>query len=179
MKGFRVRIPLIYKRIWNYFGALFFASIVFFVGYMMFHKGSLKLQDLSNYTGIVTDKGIISNNSSVAGRGSTNRDVFFFKIKGLKQTLALYNMSQDYTAFNNNINKKDTVTVYFLKSRDSLKPNLDVFQLEKSGAVIQSIDNYAEKEGGLGYVVFMMGFVFIGMGIYQDKKYWNKDYNEK
>lgn len=170
----RFRIATIYKRIFNYFAAFLFFVMFFGVGYSTILKGNLKLTDLDTFTGIITNKGIIGNKSSIAGRGSMNRDIFFFKIKGLKQTLALHNVSQDYTIFDNKIKKGDIVTVYFLKSRDSLKPNLNIYQLENESEIIQHIDKHANTEIGVGYLMIIIALTTLGLSFYADRKYWKK-----
>ena len=107
----RIRIPVIYKRLWNYFGALFFASIVFIGGCAFIYGGTIKLADLNTFTGIVTDKGVISFKTRT---GSPGENRFFFKIKGLRQPFALLKTYQDYSVFNAAIDEGDSVTVYFI-----------------------------------------------------------------
>lgn len=168
----KIRIPLIYKRIGNYLGALLLTACCFFGSLLMFVTSGSELSQIDKYSGKVIEKGIVSKNNSVAGRGSFKSHVFFIKIDGLNQVLATYNFSQDYSFFEENIKVGDNVKVYFERSNDSINPNLNVFQIEKGGFVLLRKEDLQDRSKIGGYVAFFGGFLLIGMAIYHDKKYW-------
>ena len=168
----KIRIPLIYKRIGNYLGVFFFAACCFLASMLLFLTSDLELSQIDKYSGKVIEKGIISKNNSVAGRGSFKSNVFIIKIGGLNQILATYNFSQDYSFFEENIKVGDDLEVYFQKSYDTIRPNLDLFQIQKNGIVLLKKEEFQNKERIGAYIAFFGGFLLIGIAIYQDKKYW-------
>ena len=168
----KIRIPLIYKRIGNYLGALLLAACCFLGSFLMFLTSDSELSQIDKNSGKVIEKRIVSKNNSVAGRGSFKSDVFLIKIDGLNQVLATYNSSYDYSFFEENIKVGDNLKVYFQKSNDTIKPNLNVFQIEKSGIVLLKNEDLQNRNRIGGCVAFFGGFLLIGMAIYHDKKYW-------
>lgn len=153
----RIRIPLIYKRIWNYFGAFVFATICFIVSYTMFKTGNTELKCLDKHTGTISDKDITKSKSSIAGKTTIFKDVFYYKIDGLNQQLISYNPSQNYTELDNSINIGDTVTAYFKSSDYDSDKNLNTYQLEKNGAIILELKTYTKREQIAAIFVFIMG----------------------
>lgn len=168
----KIRIPLIYKRIGNYLGAFILAVCCFFGSLLMFLTSGSELNQIDKYSGKVIEKGIVSKNNSVAGRASFKSYVFFIKIDGLNQVLAIYNYSQDYNFFEENIEVGDDLKVYFQKSYDTIRPNLNLFQIEKKGVVLLKKEEFQNKERIGAYIAFFGGFLLLGIAIYQDKKYW-------
>ena len=168
----KIRIPLIYKRIGNYLGALLLAACCLLGSFLMFLTSDSELSQIDKHSGKVIEKRIVSKNNSFAGRGSFKSDVFLIKIDGLNQVLATYNSSYDYSFFEENIKVGDNLKVYFQKSNDTIKPNLNVFQIEKSGIVLLKNEDLQNRNRIGGCVAFFGEFLLIGMAIYHDKKYW-------
>jgi len=169
----RIRVPLIYKRIGNYLGGLFFAVCCFFGSFLMFSSGNINVGKSPSVESFVVEKGMTTNKNSIAGRGSMNSDFFYFKIKGLDEKLTVYRASGDYGFLENHINVNDKLKVYYKKHpSDDSKTNLEVYQIEKEDQILYSIDEYQNKERTGAYIAFFGGFLMIGLAIYQDKKYW-------
>ncbi|NHM02374.1 hypothetical protein [Flavobacterium difficile] len=167
-----MRIPLIYKRAGNYLVAFLLSACCFFGSYLAFLKGSTELQQIDSYSGKVVNKGIISQKSTVARFGSYKSNVFFIKLSGLNQILATYNLENNYDFFEKNIKIGDSIKVYYQNSFDTIKPNLDLFQIEKNGTILLKKEDFQKKKGIAAYIAFFGGFLLIGAAIYQDKKYW-------
>jgi hypothetical protein len=172
-----MRIPLIYKRIGNFLGSLLLSLCCFFGAYQTLTLSSYDIDQINNYSGKVIEAGIMNKNNSVAGRGSFKSDIFFIKIQGLNQILATYNSSNSYGYFEENIKVGDKITVYYLESKDTIKPNLNLFQIEKNHKIILNTKEFQNKEILGGIIGFFGGIILLGLGLYQDKKYWRK--NEK
>ena len=168
-----MKIPLIYRRIGNYLSAIFLAACCFFGSFLMFMTSGSDLSQIDVYNGKVIEKGITIKNNSVGGKESFKSEIFYLKISGLSQILAIYKPSQDYSFFEKNIKVGDNLKVYFQKSYDTIKPNLNLFQIEKEGIVLLKKEELQNKERIGGFIALFGGFLLIGIAIYEDKKYWN------
>ena len=167
-----MKIPLIYRRIGNYLSAIFLAACCFFGSFLMFMTSGSDLSQIDVYNGKVIEKGITIKNNSVGGKDSFKSEIFYLKISGLNQILATYKPLQDYSFFEKNIKVGDNLKVYFQKSYDTIKPNLNLFQIEKEGIVLLKKEELQNKERIGGFIALFGGFLLIGIAIYEDKKYW-------
>src|SRR5690349_12135160 len=97
------------KRILNLFITLTSSFAVVLTIYSMLSNSTFDLTKLDSYDGKIVEKGIADNpapNISVA-------KVFYLKLEGLNQTLATYNLKQDYDALDSTFQVGDQVKVYF------------------------------------------------------------------
>lgn len=111
-------------------------------------------------------EGTIVDRDIVLKKGKVNLNVFYFRLDGLSDKLASYNIRQDYKKLIDHLNIGDKIIVYFRKS-ESQKLNLDVIQIEKQGLVILDKGEFETKESSLIYIgtiggIFMLG-LFVGM----------------
>ncbi|RDV10734.1 hypothetical protein DXT99_25845 [Pontibacter diazotrophicus] len=169
-----MRIPRTLKRIQNYFGAIFFASICFFTSFLAFQNSAVDLSEADYFSGRIIDKGITASKSSISGAGSVTSNVFYIKIEGLNQTIATYNPSQNYGFLDEYLSIGDNVGVYFIRSADSQKPNLNTLQIEKDGKQLLAQDEYQGKEKTAGYLGMAGGVLMLGLGVWMDKKKYRK-----
>lgn len=101
----KFRIPKTIKRIFNLFAGLFLTYCCFFVAYFQFQNGSVDLNNIDQFKGIVTEKGSMTYQTSSNGRYlfTLNKQVFYFKIKGLNNTLGVYNPKENYDFLENSL----------------------------------------------------------------------------
>lgn len=172
-----MRIPIIVKRIGNYFFALILTIGCIFAGILAIKTSQLNLNQLDVFTGKIIEKGITSNNSNISGKGSIRSDVFFLRLEGLNQTLATYNPKKDYEKLNKSLNVGDIIKIYYLKSRNTKQANIATFQIEKNNEIILDKNDYQSREGIAGYFMIIGGIVLLGLAVYGDRKYyWKKKY---
>lgn len=67
---------LVKRRITNLTGTLFIAFLVFIGAYSMYSDVTVKLSDLENYEGVISDKGIVSHSSNVSRMGKVSSNIF-------------------------------------------------------------------------------------------------------
>lgn len=140
----------------------------------MFNSSSLDLKELPFIESFIVEKGITSNNNSIAGKGAINFKVFYVKVEGLNNKLTIYNSSQNYISLNEKIHLNDKLKVYYRKLSNNLEMNLEIHQLEKGDNIIYSASEYQRKEKIGAYIALFGGILMIAIAIYQDKKHWKK-----
>jgi hypothetical protein len=121
-----------------------------------YHNSSVDLDKVDVYEGIVTDRGIALKRGK---KMSVN--VFYFRMKGLDDLLASYNMDQNYSKLMSHINTGDFLKIYFKESKYS-DFNLNVIQIEKNNEVILDKNEYETKETALIYIGTIGGLLMFG-----------------
>ena len=144
------------------------AALLFAAAIKGYRDSIINLDQVDKFEGTVIDKDIVLK------RGKINLNVFYFKLSGLSDRLASYNMKQDYKKLMDNINIGDQIQVYFKKSK-SQSLNLDVIQIEKRGEIILDKNEFRTTMGSLIYIgtvggVLMLS-VFLGLMI-KTRKTW-------
>ncbi|MEG0760388.1 hypothetical protein [Chryseobacterium sp.] len=167
-----MKIPVIVKRIGNYFFAFLLSAGSFFAGISAIKTSNKELDEVAVFNGKVLEKGITEKSSSVSGKGSITSNIFYIKLQGLDQTLGVYNPRQEYKILNENIEIGNTLRVYFKYSFNLQEININTFQIEKNNKILLKKDDYQSREGIAGYLMIVGGFVLIGIAIYQDKRYY-------
>ena len=101
-----------------------FTAMMVTVTIKAYHNSTVDLDKVDVYEGIVTDTGIAWKHNS-----KMDAKFFYFRMNGLDDLLASYNMHGDYAKLLANINRGDSIKVYF-KESSSDDYNLDVIQIE-------------------------------------------------
>ena len=126
-----------------------------------YNNATINLDKVDIYEGVVIDRGITMKRSK-----KMSLKVFYFKMEGLDDLLASYNMSQDYSKLMSSVKNGDYLTVYFKESK-SQDLNLNVIQIEKDSIIILDKNEFETKERGLIYigsiggVLMLAGFVWL------------------
>jgi tRNA(Ile2) C34 agmatinyltransferase TiaS len=169
----KYRIPKTVKRVFNFVGGLFLTTCCFFVAYLTFQNGWTDLNKVDKFEGIIIEKGITTNQTSTSGRYRTtlNNKVFYLKLEGLNQTLAVYNPKQDYVSLDNSLYVGDTVKVFYNHSNLVDKLNLETFQIEKNNQEILNSQDFQGRERIGFYITLLGGFVLLFLTFYQDRKF--------
>ncbi len=169
----KYRIPKTVKRVFNFVGGLFLTTCCFFVAYLTFQNGWTDLNKVDKFEGIIIEKGITTNQTSTSGRYRTtsNNKVFYLKLEGLNQTLAVYNPKQDYVSLDNSLYVGDTVKVFYNYSNLVDKLNLETFQIEKNNQEILNSQDFQGRERIGFYITLLGGFVLLFLTFYQDRKF--------
>jgi hypothetical protein len=128
------------------------------------------IDDLDKFEGVIVEKGLTKNMSTISGKGTITSDVFFLKLEGLDQILASYNKEQSYHDLDSKLNVGDKVKIYFKYSPYNDRPNVSTYQIEKAGQVILGQDEFKGKEL-IGGIIATLGLVLIlTISYFQDKK---------
>jgi len=114
------------------------------------------LNKVNKFEGTIVDRDIVLKKDKV------NLKVFYFKLEGLNDRLASYNIKQDYQKLIDNLNVGDKITVYFKKS-ESQKLNLEVIQIEKRGQIILDKADFETKKSSLIYIGTIGGTLMLGL----------------
>jgi hypothetical protein len=126
----------------------------------------MNLAQLNKFTGEVISKGEKTRYSK------RNAKVFYVSLKGLPQTLGVYRMSKDYEDLLRGVNRGDVLTVYF-RTDHSNEINIDLVQIEKEGKIVLNKKEFEAKESSLIFIGLIGGLAFVGLSIYNYKKYFN------
>ena len=150
------------------FGGLLIAACIKFIR----RDINLDLSKTTQTTGKVVEIGIAEKSSRVGGKLNMKGKVFFLQLDNLKETLATYRPKQEYSALLNNIKIGDVVTVYY-DPGSSGEFNLDVFQIEKDGKVLQDYQSYNKNHRFVAWMTGILGSIMIFFGIFGYYKGWN------
>lgn len=167
-----IRIPKTIKRVFNFTAGLFLTICCFFGSYFAFQNGWMDLHKVDKFEGVITEKGITPYKTSISGRYRTafRKKAFYLKLEGLDQTLAVYNLQQNYDLLDNSLNIGDKVKVFYKYSNLKDRPNLETFQIEKNHRKILHRQDFQGRERIGFYIMFLSGFALLFLTIYQDKK---------
>jgi hypothetical protein len=155
-----------FKRIVNLFITLASSVLIVLTVYSMLSNSTLDLTKLDLYEGKVIAKGIADNpapNISVT-------KVFFFKLEGLDQTLATYNLRQDYVVLDSTFQVGDNVKVYFRRISYPDIPNLNIYQIEKNGAIVVGEGEIKNKELKGSILSVALVVLILAIGYLRDRK---------
>jgi len=125
--------------------------VMCYFAYTGFKSGFRSLDDLTKYTGSITDKGEITVEYGKSG-DKTFQDHFYINLTGLDYRLTSYNMDERYGHLDQALNRGDIVTVYYAEAHN-------LYQIEKDGEIILDISD----AHGRGLV---MGFLMAGGALF-------------
>lgn len=151
-----------------------FATVFGFGSYLMFQDATLDKEKLSFYSGQIIDQGITDHSSSTK-YGTKTSKVFYLRIKGLNQMLAVHNTGQEYSDLMNNLHVGDNVDVYYKTSIKTDEPNIDVYEIKTGDKIILSDKELRSKRKWGGIIAALgVGLVFV-IGLIRDRRYQKGD----
>ena len=150
---------------------LFFAVGLFFlfVSYIGYSTTNVDLNSVSKYSGIVEQKGLTKHTSG--GSRPQISTVFYIKLQGMDEVLALYRKEQQYPDLLSSISVGDYVQVYYKPGNSEDKINIDLIQLEKGDKVILDKSEYDEKQKSVMYIGLLAGLIMLAASGYYFRKY--------
>lgn len=95
--------------------------------------------------------------------------VFYFKLKNSDQNFTVYRSDQGYWILDDNIKKGDTIKVFYHASSAAF--NLDVYQIEKKGKIIQDYQVYENQASTVSSVMLIAGILIILVSIIHYTKF--------
>ncbi|MBC6606497.1 hypothetical protein H8B13_06685 [Hymenobacter sp. BT188] len=166
-----MRISRTIKRLWNAVASLLLSSVCLFVSFLAFKNAYLDLSKLDVVSGQVVDTGVMVS-SITTSKGRIDSQIYFVKIAGVNQILAVYYPSQNYHSLQHAIQVGDSISVYYQNTIDTQKPNLSTYQINKGARIILDQAEYRNKERNAGYMASLGALMIAGLGVWQDRKYW-------
>jgi hypothetical protein len=154
-----------YKPVFQSILMILFSTIFFWLSVKGIKDQNINLAQINTFTGEVISTGEKIRHSKQSA------NVFYLSIKGLPQTLGVYRMSRRYNDLLNEIENGDVLTVYY-RQNHSNEINIDLVQIEKEGRVILDKKEFEDKESSLLWIGLIGGLVFVGLSIYNYKKYF-------
>jgi hypothetical protein len=142
-------------------------GILFGAAIKGYKNSTIDLNKVDMYEGEVTDRGIGLKKGS---------NIFYFRMEGLDDLLASYNMKKDYSKLMSSIEKGDFIKVYFKESKYE-DFNLDVIQIEKDNKILLDKSEFETKESSLIYFGTIGGLIMLGIFISMiasNRKVFNK-----
>jgi hypothetical protein len=106
------------------------------------HRVTLDLKKSDKVIGRVVNTDVVI--SAPSSRFSGPARAFMFQLDNLDAQLGTHRPGDDYSRLLHDIQVGDTLIVYF-SNHHSHKLNLDVYQIEKNGRVIQDYQSYARN----------------------------------
>src|SRR5690349_10288269 len=101
------------NRVGHIIVCIWFTSILLFGSLMAFSNSSTNLSNLDVSRGIVEEIGTMPHKTRTANGLSLSSTIFFVRLSGLSQLLAVYYPSQDYRLLLNSIHVGDTLSIYY------------------------------------------------------------------
>lgn len=109
---------------------------------------------------------VITARSTFVSPGTAK--AFTFQLDNLSMPLGTHRPWDDYTKLLNEINVGDTLTVYFQK-HPTHKLNLDVYQIEKNGQVLQDYESYIRNNKKAVVLLTLLVYCLVVYGIIKVK----------
>ena len=151
----------------NLITASLFGVLLVAVTVKLYHKDrNFDLTHVDRISGTVVKRGVTDKNSGGGDKLKVKGFVFFFKLHNSSQTFATYKPKQDYSTLIEKIKTGDTITIYYKEGKDH-HLNLDVYQIEEKGQIIQSYQSYNNTNKKLSWLTGVMGFGLLTFGIWQ------------
>ena len=99
------------------------------------------------------------------GKYATPQNVFAFQLDNLDKPLGTFRPGQNYSKLIETIKIGDTITVYY-RHRNSERLNIDVYQIEKNGQILQDYTSYNRNNLILGIFIGLVGLGFLIYGVW-------------
>lgn len=151
----------------NLISSLLFGGLLIAVTVKFYNKDiNIDLSQVNRIKGVVTSSGVTDKSSIVGGKLKVKGSVFFITLDNSNQNFATHRPSQDYKALADKINTGDTITLFY-KERQDNDLNLDVYQIEKNGHVLQDYDSYNNNYKKLSWLTGILGVGLLVFGLWQ------------
>jgi hypothetical protein len=150
-------IKLIYKRIFYLICGLLVGVVCLLASYSAFKNSTVDLKQLDNYTGRVTHATLIKK------KVTSN---FVLRIENLNQIFGVYDIRKDYSdELSKHIIIGDSITVYYQKSLNQNKINLNVYQIKKSGVNLLPLMHKTKQERTAGLIGSIGGLIILFLSL--------------
>ncbi len=151
----------------NLISSLLFGGLLIAVTVKFYNKDiNIDLSQVDRITGVVTSSGMTDKASTVGGKLKVKDSVFYIALDNSNQNFATHRPSQDYKTLSDKINTGDTITLFY-KERQDNDLNLDVYQIEKAGQVLQDYESYSSNYKKLSWLTGIFGIGLLTFGIWQ------------
>ncbi|QJX45921.1 hypothetical protein HMJ29_02795 [Hymenobacter taeanensis] len=150
---------------------MWFTTVLLFGSFLAFSNSSADLSGLDIGEGVVEKRGVMPHQSRAANGLRVSSTLFFVKLSGLSQLLAVYYPGQEYRFLLNSIQVGDTLKIWYRHSSDQDVPNLNTYQITKRNQIVLNQEEYRGKETLAGYIALAGAVVTVWLGIRQDRKY--------
>jgi hypothetical protein len=118
----------------------------------------MDLSKSNQITGIVTSS--YETTRRTAGRYATDVPIYAFTVDNYGKILGAFRPNKNYKFLLDNLRIGDRIKVYFKESNiDNI--NINVYQIEKNGAVILDYETYGKNHRNLSYFIFPIGLLFL------------------
>lgn len=151
----------------NLLSGLLFGGLLIAVTFKFYNKDiNLDLNEVDKIYSTVVASKVTEKSSIVGGKTSVKGDVFNFRLSNSDENFAVHRPSQNYSDLIASVKPGDTISVYYRKqNNDDL--NLDVYQIEKNGTVLQDYKTRNTTYKNLSWLTGIVGFGLIAFGIWQ------------
>lgn len=151
----------------NLISSLLFGGLLIAVTVKFYNKDiNIDLSQVDRITGIVASSGVTDKSSTIGGKLKVKGSVFYITLDNSDQTFATHRPSQDYENLSDKIITGDTITIFY-KERPDNGLNLDVYQIEKEGQVLQDYESYNSNYKKLSWFTGIVGIGLLTFGIWQ------------
>jgi hypothetical protein len=151
----------------NLISSLLFGGLLIAVTVKFYNKDiNIDLSQVDKITGIVTSSGVTDKSSTVGGKLKVKGSVFYITLDNSEQNFATHRPSQDYKLLSDKVIIGDTITIFY-KARQDNDLNLDVYQIEKKGQVLQDYESYNNNYKKLSWLTGIAGLGLLTFGIWQ------------
>jgi hypothetical protein len=139
-----------------------------------FYVDSMELSERNKITGVISTCETVGQNKMITSpRGvivPIHLDSYVFTLDKSDYIFTIHDPSQDYSVYEKELKKGDTVTVYY--NELSKKIDYNVFQLDKNGKHIVTIDKFRHNMGFIPWIFIGLGLVFAwaAFRVYKSKK---------
>ena len=151
----------------NLISSLIFSGLLIAVTVKFYNKDiNINLAKVDKVSGIVTNCGVTEKSSTIGGNTKVKGTVFFINLDSSNQTFATYRSEQNYSTLIQKIKIGDTVSIFYRERQDN-DLNLDVYQIEENGQVLQDYQSYNSNYKKLSWLTGIFGLGLLTFGIWQ------------
>ncbi len=164
---------MIKKRLKNIFITIWATGVFSFGSFLMYSDATIINSELEHFTGTILDLGTTNHYSSTkfGQRAST---VFFIKLSGLDETLAVYNTDQNYDFLRHQLQIGNTISVAYKAAFKKDQPNIDTYEIVKNSEVILGQSGFRTTRLILSIVVGLVALAFFAYGVRTEAKFWRR-----
>jgi hypothetical protein len=164
---------MIKKRLKNIFITIWATGVFSFGSFLMYSDATISNSELEHFTGTISDLGTTKHYSSTKF-GQRSSTVFFVKISGIDETLAVYNKDQNYDFIRNQLRVGNTISVAYKPAFKKDQPNIDTYEIIKNGEVILGQSGFRTTRLILSIVIGLVAIAFFAYGVRTETKYWRR-----
>lgn len=139
----------------------------------MYSDATISNTELKHFTGTISDTGTTQHYSSTK-YGQRSSRVFFIKLLGLDEILAVYNTEQNYDFLQSQLQIGNTISVAYKSAYKKDQPNIDIYEIVKDNNVVLGQSGFRTTRLILSIAIGLVALAFLAYGFRTESKFWKR-----